>query len=137
VKLVIIESPYAGKIARNTLYAQACLLDCLGRDEAPLASHLLYPQVLDDTDPAERKLGIDAGLAWRKHVDYAVFYEDFGWSTGMKFAAATYLAENIPTQTRTLPPKVLRCIEIWEALSIRLPGGERSTLGEIRKEYGW
>jgi hypothetical protein len=91
--LVILESPFAGKgeteIERlvnqeaNIHYAHQCIRDSCLRGEAPIASHVLYTQALDDTDPEERKLGIAAGLAWRKHADYSVFYIDRGWSRGM------------------------------------------------------
>src|SRR5690606_24498929 len=46
--LVIIESPYSGDVERNTEYARSCLLDSLRRGEAPIASHLLHTQVLED-----------------------------------------------------------------------------------------
>lgn len=61
---VIIESPYAGDVERNVEYARQCLLDSLRRGEYPIASHLLYTQVLDDLKPSERHTGIEAGLAW-------------------------------------------------------------------------
>jgi hypothetical protein len=57
MKLVILESPFAGDVERNTLYARHALKDSLMRGEAPIASHLLYPQVLDDLIPSERQLG--------------------------------------------------------------------------------
>lgn len=55
MRMVIVESPYAGDIERNVAYARACIADCLKRGEAPFASHLLYtqPGVLDDGVPAE------------------------------------------------------------------------------------
>lgn len=80
---VIIESPYAGDISLNRAYAQACLRDSLSRGEAPIASHLLYPQVLDEHVEAERRWGIEAGLAWMAEADLVVLYEDFGRSRGM------------------------------------------------------
>ncbi len=85
MRLVILESPYAGDIATNTAYARECLADSLKRGEAPLASHLLYtqPGVLDDTVPAERRKGINAGHAWMKHADAVVVYGDLGISDGM------------------------------------------------------
>lgn len=86
MKLVILESPYAGNVARNVEYAKRCALDCLNRGESPMVSHLLYTQMLDDTKPAERKLGIAAGLAWRGVADYSVFYVDYGWTPGMAAA---------------------------------------------------
>jgi len=86
MKLIILESPYAGFIERNITYARQCLKDSLSRGEAPIASHLLYTQVLNDQDPEERDLGIAAGLAWRDAAEAQVFYIDFGISSGMKAA---------------------------------------------------
>lgn len=81
--LVIIESPFAGDTRRNIEYARLCVLDSLVRGEAPICSHLLYPQVLDDNLFAERAVGIAAGLAWLSHADKHVFYTDYGMSSGM------------------------------------------------------
>jgi hypothetical protein len=86
MKLVIIESPFAGDVERNIAYARKALLDSLERGEAPLASHLLYTQVLNDKEPGERKLGIDAGLSWYESADVIAFYEDHGMSPGMNKA---------------------------------------------------
>lgn len=93
--LVIVESPYAGDIERNVAYARAALADCLRRGEAPIASHLLYtqPGVLDDGNPDERALGIEAGLQWGRVADMAVFYVDIGWSPGMEAALVRHKAE--------------------------------------------
>ncbi len=82
--LVVIESPLSGDVERNTRYARACLRDSLLRGEAPLASHLLYTQVLDDTVPAERKQGMEAGFAWNAHAEKVVVYQDLGISGGMQ-----------------------------------------------------
>ncbi len=86
MRLVIVESPYQGNVARNTRYARACLRDCLMRGEAPFASHLLYTQdgALRDAIPKERDLGIAAGLAWGAGADATVVYIDLGLSDGMK-----------------------------------------------------
>jgi len=83
MKRVVIESPYAGDVEKNKAYARACVLDCLARGEAPIASHLLLTQVLDDDDPEQRAAGIAAGMAWHVVADLVVFYVDRGWSTGM------------------------------------------------------
>ena len=82
-RLVIVESPYAGDVERNTRYAYACMRDALSRGEAPLASHLLFPQFLDDTIPEERNLGMHAGLAWVRVAHATVVYADLGISRGM------------------------------------------------------
>lgn len=104
MRLVIIESPYAGDIEANVAYARAAMRDSLNRGEAPLASHLLYtqPDILRDAVPAERQWGIDAGLAWRKVAECAVFYVDRGWSSGMRAALALYEAESFPVEWRSL-----------------------------------
>jgi hypothetical protein len=84
--LVMVESPLAGNVTRNVAYARACLLDSLRRGECPFAMHLLYPQVLDDTKPGERELGISSGLAWSSCADLVAVYTDLGVSKGMQRA---------------------------------------------------
>lgn len=103
MRLVILESPYAGDVEANVVYARACLIDSLRRGEAPIASHLLHTQVLDDTVPEERALGIAAGLAWRAVPGVLpVFYVDRGWSRGMLAAKDTYEREGIAYEKRSL-----------------------------------
>lgn len=104
MRLVIIESPYAGDIAANVEYARAAMRDSLNRGEAPIASHLLYtqPGILRDEDPAERQWGINAGLAWRRVAELAAFYIDRNWSGGMIEARRLYIAEGFPFEERNI-----------------------------------
>ncbi|MCO7729085.1 hypothetical protein NJB93_21305 [Brucella intermedia] len=102
--LVIIESPYAGPLD-NIWYAQACLLDSLRRGEAPIASHLLHTQVLDDLRPDERELGIEAGLAWYRVAEKCVVYEDRGTSGGMITGIRRARQFGVPVEFRRL--------EVW------------------------
>jgi hypothetical protein len=90
MKLVIIESPYAGDIERNVRYARACLRHSLGKGEAPYASHLIYtqPGVLRDANPGERAHGIAAGFAWGEKADLTAVYTDLGVSKGMEAGIA-------------------------------------------------
>ena len=90
MRLVVIESPYAGDVEANVAYARQAMHDCIERGEAPLASHLLYtqPGVLDDALPLERMLGIEAGLDWGRHADAIVVYVDRGISKGMELGIA-------------------------------------------------
>lgn len=108
MRLVIIESPYAGDVQRNTEYARAGVRDSLGRGEAPIASHLLYtqPGILNDNDPAERQWGIDAGLAWRAVAELVAVYQDLGVSRGMEYGIRRAEEAGIPVEYRTLfqPP---------------------------------
>jgi hypothetical protein len=104
MRLVIIESPYAGDVEANVEYARACMRDSLDRGEAPIASHLLYtqPGILRDDYPDERRQGIEAGLAWRERADLAVFYIDRNWSGGMIEARKLYRDEGFPYEVRSL-----------------------------------
>jgi hypothetical protein len=92
MKLVMIESPYAGDIDKNVEYASRAMKDSISRGEAPLASHLLYTQegILDDNTPKERRLGIKCGLEWSKHANFVAFYVDNGMSSGMISAKDYY-----------------------------------------------
>ena len=87
MKRVILESPYKGRdkseVARNELYARLCMLQCLRTGRAPMVSHLLYTQCLDDGISKERRLGIEAGLAWGTEGVETVAFMDLGVSEGM------------------------------------------------------
>jgi hypothetical protein len=100
-----VESPFAGDVERNVAYARACMHDCLMRGEAPYASHLLYtqPGVLDDDDPSERDMGIQAGFAFRSQCERTAVYTDLGISDGMR--AGIRHAEGLghPVEYRSLP----------------------------------
>lgn len=104
MRLVIVESPYAGDIERNVEYARACVRDALSRGEAPIASHLLYtqPGVLRDEVPEERQWGIDAGLAWGRVAEATVVYVDRGISRGMQYGIANAEAAGRPVEVRRL-----------------------------------
>ena len=102
MRRVIIESPYAGDIERNTAYARAAMFDCLLRGEAPFASHLLYTQVLIDADPEQRAFGIWAGLEWGRLADRTVVYQDYGITEGMSQGIARASLENRPVEYRNI-----------------------------------
>jgi len=107
---VIIESPFKGKTPeeseRNIRYARACMRDSFLKGEFPFASHLLYTQkgILDDGDPDERLLGINAGLDWGAYADKTVVYEDLGISEGM-----TYGIERADREGRLIEYRKLKC----------------------------
>lgn len=105
MKLVIIESPYAGEVERNVAYARACVRDALRRGESPIASHLLYTQdgILNDDDLGERKAGIDAGHAWMKVCDIVAVYRDHGVSAGMRAGIRIANRLKVPVEFRYLP----------------------------------
>ena len=104
MRLVILESPFAGDVKTNIDYARRCVKDCLIRGESPIASHLLYTQegVLDDTVPEERALGISAGHKWMKVADAAVVYIDLGISSGMEEGIKVAKECDLPIEYRNL-----------------------------------
>jgi hypothetical protein len=109
MQLAILESPFAGPtqdiIDRNVAYARAGMRSCLTGGMATYASHLLYtqPGVLDDTVPAERTLGIEAGLAWGSRAEVSVITPDLGISGGMVWGIRRAISEGRPLLFRSLP----------------------------------
>lgn len=104
MRLVVLESPYAGGTSLNVDYARACMAHSLHLGEAPIASHLLYPQpgILDDTVKEERTLGIEAGFAWGAHAEAAVVYRDLGLSKGMIGGILQATSRDIPVENRRI-----------------------------------
>lgn len=72
--------------------------------ESPIASHLLYTQVLDDNRPEERRQGIAAGLAWRIAAHKVVAYIDRGITPGMAAAIAKAQQAGMPIVYRSILP---------------------------------
>lgn len=91
MKLVVIESPYGGRhLNRNISYLNKAMLDSLMKNEAPFASHAIYPQCLDENNPEDRDWGIHAGYEWGAKADLIAFYVDYGWTRGMELALERY-----------------------------------------------
>ena len=105
MKLVLIESPFAGDVARNIAYARACMAHSLAHGEAPFASHLLYtqPGILDDTVPNERNLGIRAGFGWGAKAYLVAVYTDLGITPGMRLGIDRALSQLQEVEYRQLP----------------------------------
>lgn len=104
MKLVVLESPYAGDIETNVVYARQCVRDSVLRGEAPIASHLLFtqPGILDDSVTEERSLGINAGHAWIRVAEALIVYTDMGISKGMEYGIAAAEHAGIPIEYRSL-----------------------------------
>lgn len=107
MRRVILESPFAARTALgrwlNRSYARRALRDACMRGEAPMASHLLYTQALDDDDPEERRIGIECGLAWGPVADATVAYYDRGVSRGMRLGIDRARAESRDVEFRSIP----------------------------------
>ena len=68
-KKVYVASRYAGNVEANVKAATRYCRLVIDRGYMPVASHLLYPQILRDDDPAERELGMLFGLALLRDCD--------------------------------------------------------------------
>lgn len=106
MRKVIVETPFKAKNQadqeRNRRYLFDAMRDCFIRDEAPFASHRLYTECLDDGDPAERSLGIEAGLVWGACADATVVYDDLGISSGMVLGIKRAQEQGRPVEYRYL-----------------------------------
>jgi len=107
-KRVLIESPFASsdpsEVETNIRYVRAIMGACLRNGEAPFASHALYtlPGVLDDKNPAERKMGIEAGLEWGEAADKTIVYTDRGISDRMRIGMRRADQQKRPFEKRRL-----------------------------------
>ena len=60
--LIYICSPYRGDVKRNKEYARYLTRVALVNGFAPVTVHLYLTEVTDDNNPAERRMGMAAGL---------------------------------------------------------------------------
>ena len=102
---VYVASCYAGDIQTNTEAAIRCCRQVISEGFMPVASHLLYPRILNDGDPLERELGLDFGLSLLRMCDEVwVFGEP---SPGMK--------REIEEANRLGKPVQYREVPVWES----------------------
>jgi hypothetical protein len=66
---VFICSPFAGNTKRNTEKAKRYMKFAMDKGAIPFAPHLLYPLVLDESDPVQRELGMFFGMVWLGKCD--------------------------------------------------------------------
>ncbi len=69
IKKVYVASKYKGDVDSNVNDAINYCRLVISQGYMPIASHLLYPQILDDENPKERKLGLKFGLALLRICD--------------------------------------------------------------------
>ena len=60
---IYVASPYAGDVDANVEAAIRYCRHVIDQGHMPIASHLLYPQMLEDSEPRQRELGLSFGLA--------------------------------------------------------------------------
>jgi hypothetical protein len=66
---IYVASKYAGNVEANVAAAIGYCRRVIDEGHMPIASHLLYCQILNDNDPEERELGLMFGLALLRLCD--------------------------------------------------------------------
>ena len=84
IPMVYICSRYAGDIQRNIKNARRFCRFAVERHVMPVASHLLYPQFIDDNNPSERELGTHYAMILLDRCKELWVFSDGTLSTGMK-----------------------------------------------------
>ena len=97
-KLIYIASPYAGDVEKNIEFARAACRHCMAQGNVPVAVHLLYPQMLDDSNPEERALGLELGREVLARCDELHVYGE-QISSGMAAEISLAWEMNIPVTT--------------------------------------
>ena len=60
-QVVYIVSKYAGDVKANMAAAAQYARFAISREYIPIVSHLMYPQILNDDEPHERRIGLLCG----------------------------------------------------------------------------
>ena len=97
---VYVISKYAGDTKKNVANAITYCKEVISKGKQPIASHLLYPQMLDDNFPEQRKMGLAFVLNLLDMCDEAwVFTDDFeDISEGMDLEIRECFRRDIPVR---------------------------------------
>nr|DAN92820.1 MAG TPA: deoxyribosyltransferase [Caudoviricetes sp.] len=104
--LVFISSPFAGDTRRNTKRARGFCRFAVSKNCIPVAPHLLFPQFMEEDDPAQRDLGIFFGMVlMSKCQEVWVFGRDITKGMAVEIEKA---------KRRGLPVRYFsdRCVEV-------------------------
>ena len=82
--LVYICNRFSGDVSENILAARKYCRFAVDSNAIPVASHLLYPQFLNDLNPKEHELGLFFGNILMDKCDEVWIFSDGEYSTGMK-----------------------------------------------------
>lgn len=107
--VVYIASPLSGDVEQNLQFARQACRYAISEGVVPFAPHLLYTQMLDDSDPEERQLGIDMGNRMLKLCDELWLCGD-RISPGM--AGEKELAERLGIPVRSVSTEEIQSMEL-------------------------
>lgn len=69
MKIIYVASPYTGDVQKNTEFAKRACRHVMEQGHAFFAPHLLYPNLLCESVPAERQLALDMGITMLSACD--------------------------------------------------------------------
>ena len=92
---IYVASKYAGDVEKNTAFAVNCCRRVIDDGCMPIASHLLYPQMLDDNNPDEREMGLMFGLALLAVCDEIWVFGEVSSGVAREVAEAKRLKKRI------------------------------------------
>lgn len=119
--LVYLASPYRGNRDQHEAFARMALYYAIQSGAVPIAPHLLYPQVLDDSLAEERALGITLDLALLNRCD-ALWLCGDEISAGMELELEEARKEGIPC--RRIPTEAILQVLQAKEFQQRRTGGE-------------
>jgi hypothetical protein len=105
-KIIYIASPYAGDVEHNIEFAIEACKYAIQLGCTPIAPHLMYPQMLDDSAPDERALGLELGKRLLATADEI-------WLCGDRISNGMY-AEMLEAMSLGIPQKRIMSAEILE-----------------------
>lgn len=97
MKKVFICSPYRGDIGTNTQIARYAARIAVGCGYIPIAPHLYFPAILDDTNEHERIEGIKLGIELMKETS-ELWLIGTSITAGMAFELNAAKTSQIPTR---------------------------------------
>ena len=92
---IYVASRYAGDVDTNVTNAIRYCRLVIDRGYMPIASHLLYPQILRDDDPVERELGMLFGLALLRDCDEVWVFGDVSPGVAREIEEAKRLQKRV------------------------------------------
>ena len=104
-KLVYIASPYAGDVAGNTVFAIDACRFCIAQGHVPIAVHLLYTQMLDDSNPEQREIGLNLGHQVLSRCDEL-------WVCGNRISPGM-AAEIAEAEKLSIPVRMIKTTQIY------------------------
>ena len=132
---ILVESPFAGEVDENLTYAQKCMrhvfFSSYSGPQIPIASHCFFTIALDDRNPAERSIGMNAGFAMRSLASEVRVYLDRGLSGGMIHGIRGAIEAGKPIKLWAFDPEAVS-LEIRERLQV-LPSNGKGLEVHIHK----